>query len=68
MAETIRLKVKQEYRAGALYYAAGSIIDVPAEAGNWLMRDAPGCFELYIEKGLDRPPADKMLRQARVKK
>ena len=62
------MRVVEEYRAGALYYAAGSIIDVPAESGEWLMRDAPGCFELHIEKGLDRAPADKMMRQPKVKK
>jgi len=72
MSETIRLKVISEYRAGALYYAAGSTIDAPVETALWLMRDAPGCFELIVEaqpaKAFDGPPADKMVKAPGRKK
>jgi hypothetical protein len=67
MAQSIRLKVIHDYRCGALYYESGSVIDVPADTGAWLQRDAPEAFVPYKEpeeKAPEAPPMDKMMNRA----
>lgn len=52
-----------------LHYQPGDIFTVTDAEHLFLMADAPGCFALAPEgKALDAPPADKMMRQPKVKK
>lgn len=72
----MKLKVISNYRSQHTEYLTGSVIDVDPVAGEFLMRDAPGCFrpvdsvveELEAEelgKELDSPPVDKMIRRGK---
>lgn len=68
-----KLIALSEYTNGprGLHYRPGEVITVTDAEYLFLMADAPGCFEQYVEpegKALDAPPADKMLRQPKVKK
>lgn len=68
-----KLIARAEYHNGprGLHYVPGDVIE-PTDADYlFLMADAPGCFEAFVEperKALDAPLADKMLRQPKVKK
>lgn len=63
----MRLKVKALYRCRDVRYEPGEI-DVPDDAAAWLLRDAPGTFEVVQDKAMERPPADKMVRKHRSKR
>ena len=80
MEEAIRLTVVAIYQSATENYKVGSVIEVPKAKAEWLMRDAPGCFVLYVApkveveadvkvgKSIDAPPVDKMIRAPRKDK
>jgi hypothetical protein len=57
----MQLKVVSPYRAGQVFYPEGQIIHVTEAEAAFLMRDAPGCFEVY------ELPAPKKPRTTRAK-
>lgn len=70
-----KLIARSEYVNGprGLHYRPGETFDATDAEYLFLMADAPGCFEAYVEvepegKAIDAPPADKMLRQPKAKK
>lgn len=72
---TKKLIAKHEYTNGprGLHYRAGETFAATDAEYLFLMADAPGCFEVYVEpeptaKAIDAPPVDKMLRQPKAKK
>ena len=72
---TKKLIAVGEYTNGprGLHYQPGETFDATDAEYLFLMADAPGCFEAHVEpepagKALDAPPADKMMRQPKVKK
>lgn len=70
MAENVTLKIVEDYH-GRVEYAAGQVITVSAETAEWLLADAPGCFELarpvvHIDE-IPVPPKDKMVHEAKNK-
>lgn len=60
----VKLKVKQEYQNQREHYRRGQEIEVEDAHAAWLQRDAPGAFEVVVEKAPKQPPRDKMLRNA----
>lgn len=60
----IRLRAKSEYSTATEHYRRGQVIEVDDAHAEWLQRDAPGTFEVVVEKAPKRPPRDKMLRSA----
>lgn len=64
----MRLYVISDYRNRGVHYEPGQILEVsPAEYAHLLV-DAPGCFSVSAPKGLDKPPADKMIKRGKVTK
>ena len=70
----MKLTVISNYRNQHTEYLIGSVIDIDDTAGEFLMRDAPGCFEVVkpeveepVEKEIGSPPVDKMIRRGRSK-
>jgi hypothetical protein len=68
--KAVKLLVKAHYRSRDVILAAGSQIEVPQDEAEFLLRDAPGCFEVVgaappveEEKAPDEPPVDKMVRR-----
>lgn len=68
----MKLKVLSPYRSQHTEYLAGSVIEIDPVAGEFLMRDAPGCFEVFDKnpiqpevetQEIETPPADKMIRR-----
>ena len=58
----MKLLLKSFYINRNVHYLEGMIIEVSEEEGEFLMRDAPGCFEVVgAEKALRGPLADKMV-------
>jgi hypothetical protein len=62
--------VVQPYRNREVYYEAGRVIEVSEQEANWLLADAPGCFETFVKEpetmdpesaGLEVPPVDEEL-------
>jgi hypothetical protein len=47
-----------------LRYEAGEVFNATAEQRRFLMSDAPGSFEDYIEKEVKSPPKDKAVKKA----
>ena len=60
----VRLRAKSEYASATEHYRKGQVIEVDEGHAEWLQRDAPGTFEVVVEKALKQPPRDKMLRAA----
>lgn len=73
----MKLKVvsKHEYRSREKVYKPGHVFEVSEEEGQFLMRDAPGCFEdlgakatapkakgKAKGKAVEAPPADKAVK------
>ncbi len=56
-----KLKVLSEYISRATHYPKGTVIEVDEVQAEFLMRDAPGCFEEVGKKAPRGPGADKML-------
>ncbi len=68
----VKLRVLSEYICRGEHYFAGAVIDVPESHAEFLMRDAPGCFERVTDATpqhteLEAPPVDKMVHRARRK-
>ena len=63
-----KLKVLSDYKSSLGAWPAGAEIEVEKWLADHLMRDAPGCFEVVVEKALDEPPEDKMVKSAPKKK
>jgi hypothetical protein len=56
----IRLQVVSTYRARQVAYQKGTIIEVTEDEAEFLLRDAPGCFEIAPDiPRADEPPADE---------
>jgi hypothetical protein len=64
----VKLKVLVDYKSHRAAYEKGQEIDIDEALALWLQDDAPGCFEEIVEKALDEPPADKMVKSAPKKK
>lgn len=71
----MKLKVVSEYRSARERYTEGQVIDVTEAQADWLKRDAPGCFEDYVEpepepavKAPEAPEQNKMIGAAPKKK
>ena len=54
----MKLKVLNQYKSQKAQYRLGQVIEVDDPDGDFLMRDAPGCFEKHVEA----PPMDKMVQ------
>ena len=68
----MRLEVLGNYAGHGVRYVAGTIITVPDEKGEFLLRDSPGSFEVYEEKekktkAVEKPPRDKKVKKSRKK-
>ena len=76
--DLVRLKALGRYRNRDVYYQPGTVIELPADQAAFVLRDAPGCFEVVqppvVEndepdaKALDAPPQDKMVKRPPIKK
>ena len=65
----MKLSVKQFYRSGNVAYVPGETLEVDAEHGAFLMRDAPGCFEeVKPRRSMRKPPKHKAIEEAQVEK
>ena len=68
------LLVVKRYESPAGKWSVGEVITVEDALYDYLMRDAPGCFEEeeddlpFKGKALDEPPEDKMMIKAPKKK
>ena len=60
----IKLRAKSEYSTATEHYRKGQVIEVEDGHAEWLQRDAPGTFEVVVEKAPKQPQRDKMLRGA----
>lgn len=61
----MKLRVLGSYRNDArdIAYVPGTVIEVEPQLGAYLLADAPGCFEWYVEaKAPSGPPADKAVK------
>ncbi len=57
-----KLKVLSEYRSREIHYLKGTVIEVDEVWAEFLMRDAPGCFEeVGVGKAPRGPAVDKMI-------
>lgn len=63
-----KLRVVSEYRSRDVVYGVGSVIEVSDEQARFLMVDAPGCFVVHVEKAIEAPPVDKMVKRPGRKK
>lgn len=54
----VKLLVKKHYRSREIDYPEDKTIEVPENEAEFLLRDAPGCFEVVIEKAV-KAPEDK---------
>jgi hypothetical protein len=57
----MKLVVKGDYRNREVFYQKGQVIEVPEDAAEFLLRDAPGCFETATEKAVKAPEVNKMV-------
>lgn len=67
----MKLKVLLNYKSNVAQYVAGVVTaELDQKTTEFLLRDAPGCFEVFeLEpeaKELDQPPADKMIDQEKT--
>lgn len=63
----IKLKAKSEYASATEHYRKGQVIEIDEGHAEWLQRDAPGTFEVVVEKvekAPKQPPRDKVIRSA----
>jgi hypothetical protein len=57
-----------------MFWKAGEVIEVPESLAAWLQRDAPVAFEEVgeevseVEKSVEMPPVDKMVKRPSKKK
>lgn len=64
----MKLLLLDDYYSQRGGWAKGQEIEVDDRLGQWLLNDAPGCFEV-IPYGLpDAPPVDKMIKKPARKK
>ncbi len=75
-----RYVVKWDYESHAMKLKAGQVIDLTDELAEWLQRDSRGALELIVplpppadpapvvERVVDTPPADRMMRRGRKRK
>ena len=64
----MKLKILGGYSSHRGAWRKGEEIEVEEELGHWLLRDSPGSFEIVVEKAMDEPPEDKMVKSAPKKK
>jgi hypothetical protein len=67
----MKLKVLLNYKSNVAQYVAGVVTaELDQKTAEFLLRDAPGCFEVFEPepeaKELDQPPADKMIDQEKT--
>ena len=62
------LKCLHRYRSGGLFVEPGEVLrDLTPDQEEHLLRDSPGSFQrVKTSKGLDAPPADRMVRRERT--
>ena len=60
-----KLLVTALYKSNFGSFEPGQVIEVSQGEMEWLMNDAPDCFE---ERGMDAPPVDKMIGEPLEKK
>ena len=64
----MQLNVLGDYAGHGVRYRAGTVITVPDDEGEFLLRDSPGSFEVCEEKkAVEEPPRDKMVKKTRKK-
>ena len=70
MATQLTVLERYDNAQMGLHFEAGQVVTVEDALAEWLQRDSPGAFALYVEpvKALDAPPVDKMLHKPRAKK
>ncbi len=57
----MKLKVLSQYRSAKVAYEADQLLDLKDEEAAFLMRDAPGCFKVYVpRKRRGRPPKRRL--------
>ena len=62
--KTRRLKCLHEYRNGPrdLHYLPGTEFEAPEDLAEFLLQDAPVCFEEVTAKAVKRPPRNKAMK------
>lgn len=65
-----RYRVARDYRSGLGVFALGQEVDLPEDFAAHINRDSPGVLEPVAPEAagarqLERPPADRMVRNAR---
>jgi hypothetical protein len=64
MAQKVKCVSRYVSTRGDLAYEEGRIYELSSSLVDWLMRDAPGCFELIPErKSMRRPPRNKAVQE-----
>jgi hypothetical protein len=60
----MKIRVKQAYACRDVSHPAGAVIEVTESEGAFLLRDAPGSFELFKPevKEVAAPPVDKAVK------
>lgn len=63
----VKLWVEKHYRSRDIDYPEGKTIEVPEDEAEFLLRDAPGCFEIVTEKTAEKavkaPEVNKMVEE-----
>lgn len=67
MAQKVRCLENYHTERPGLYFDAGQVYEMDPEKAAWLMRDAPGCFELVREPEPEPEPKPRTRRKS-VKK
>jgi len=63
----MKLYVDKKYRNREVEYTAGKTIEVPEDEAEFLLKDAPGCFEVVeekAEKAVKAPEVNKMIDES----
>jgi len=64
-----KLKLLDQYVSNMGRFKKGDVIEVNDKMAQWLMNDAPLCFEEFIEvKEIEEPPQDKAVKSPPRKK
>ena len=45
----MKLRCVSRYSAAGVVFEAGAVLECDVARGEWLMRDAPSCFEVVLE-------------------
>jgi hypothetical protein len=72
----MKLKVVSPYKSSSTVYEVGQVLDLPDNMAAWLLRDAPGCFEVLLPEGSEveyrdasqLEARDRMMRRPRTRR